>query len=66
MKSTTVVDYVVEGGRGGMSQTTTCDYVGREGGSNDDFATTLFLDSPLNLKIRKNTICKKRFWNNLS
>ena len=34
MKSTTVVDYVVEGGWGGQSKTTTCDYVGgREGGS---------------------------------
>ena len=40
MKSTIVVDYVVEVGWGGLSQTTTCDYVGREGGSNDDFATT--------------------------
>ena len=42
MKSTTIVDCVVEGGcvgGGGLSQTTTCDYVGREGGSNDDFAT---------------------------
>ena len=40
MKSTTIVDYVVEGGCvGGLSQTTTCDYVGSEGGSNDDFAT---------------------------
>ena len=48
MKSTTVFRYVVAGG--GVSQTTTCNYLGREGveerRSNDDYLTTKFVDSP--------------------